>query len=127
MSNNRLPFGLCKKYHIELPDNATPKDAWEALKKNGITYFEEEESTVLDPRTFLGDVDELDDRKRYTPRKTVLLPKKEYFRLISALGTKIAGLEQPPQITRVKLSNYSYTVEVYGFGNYRVIEKKRLK
>lgn len=44
MADNRLAFGLCKKYHISLPDDETPCDAWEALKKNGIEYFEEKEN-----------------------------------------------------------------------------------
>lgn len=36
--NTRLPFGLCKRYGVALPDNATPRDAWNALKgKYGIT------------------------------------------------------------------------------------------
>ncbi len=30
--NYGLPYGLCKKYGIELPDGATPKDAWDALR-----------------------------------------------------------------------------------------------
>lgn len=32
-----LPYGLCKKYNIKLPEKATPKQAWAALKKEGIT------------------------------------------------------------------------------------------
>lgn len=32
-ANNRLPYGLCKRYGIILPDDATPHDAWEALKR----------------------------------------------------------------------------------------------
>ena len=47
MANNRLPYGLCKKYGIELPDGATPKDAWEALKKNGIEYIEDEKPITI--------------------------------------------------------------------------------
>lgn len=36
--NTRLPFGLCARYGIELPDNATPRMAWEALKgQTGLT------------------------------------------------------------------------------------------
>ena len=31
--NTGLPFGLCAKYGIKLPDGATPRDAWEALKE----------------------------------------------------------------------------------------------
>lgn len=28
--NTGLPFGLCKKYGIDLPNGATPRQAWEA-------------------------------------------------------------------------------------------------
>ncbi len=36
--NTKLPYGLCKKYGITLPANATPSQAWDALKKEtGIT------------------------------------------------------------------------------------------
>lgn len=31
--NLGLPFGLCAKYGIPLPDGATPRDAWNALKQ----------------------------------------------------------------------------------------------
>lgn len=34
--NTGLPFGLCEKYGISLPENATPKQAWDALAKKGI-------------------------------------------------------------------------------------------
>lgn len=35
--NTRIPFGLCKRYGIDLPDDATPRDAWNALEGKGIT------------------------------------------------------------------------------------------
>ena len=35
-----LPYGLCKKYGIKLPEKATPQQAWSALKKKGITPAE---------------------------------------------------------------------------------------
>ena len=40
-----LPYGLCKKYGIDLPDGARPREAWEALKKHGVypPYSEEGE------------------------------------------------------------------------------------
>lgn len=37
MPNNKLPFGLCKNRGISLPEKATPRDAWNALKEHGIT------------------------------------------------------------------------------------------
>lgn len=39
-----LPYGLCKKYGINLPKNATPKQAWAALKHMGVTPEETYES-----------------------------------------------------------------------------------
>lgn len=58
--NTGLPFGLCKKYGIELPKGATPRMAWNALKdrkgvfppwtkagQNSGEYSEEEGKTKL--------------------------------------------------------------------------------
>ena len=36
-ANNALAFALCKEKGIDLPPDATPGDAWEALKGEGIT------------------------------------------------------------------------------------------
>ena len=33
-NRNAIAFGLCAKYSIELPEDATPQQAWEALKRN---------------------------------------------------------------------------------------------
>ncbi|MCD8201921.1 MAG: hypothetical protein LUD47_07645 [Clostridia bacterium] len=38
--NTRLPYGLCQKYGIDLPEKTTPKQAWEALKGKGISPTE---------------------------------------------------------------------------------------
>lgn len=35
--NTRLPFGLCKRFGIEIGAGWTPKDAWDALAGKGIT------------------------------------------------------------------------------------------
>lgn len=36
--NVGLPFGLCEKYGITLPENSTPRQAWDALKeKTGLS------------------------------------------------------------------------------------------
>lgn len=40
----RLPFGLCKRYGIALPDDATPREAWDALKGRGVSRQEVYES-----------------------------------------------------------------------------------
>ena len=126
MANNRLPFGLCKKYHIELPDNATPKDAWQALKNNGIEYFEDDESAVIDPSKLLDGVD-FDEPKHLTTKPTIPLPKKEYWKVCSALSIKLAGKNVDNLILPFKHGNYIYMVEVTGFDSYRIIGKERIK
>lgn len=40
MANNRIAYGLCKEYGIDLPKDATPSDAWKALEDKGITQDE---------------------------------------------------------------------------------------
>lgn len=35
--NTRLPFGLCKRFGIEIGEGWTPRDAWDALAGKGIT------------------------------------------------------------------------------------------
>ena len=35
MANQRIAYGLCKKYGIKLKEGATPADAWKALKEAG--------------------------------------------------------------------------------------------
>ena len=39
--NTRLPYGLCKKYGIEVPPGTTPYEAWELLKGKGVNPKEE--------------------------------------------------------------------------------------
>ena len=52
--NIGLPFGLCKKYGIYLPNNATPREAWDALKKR----------TGLSPNDFYRELKQREQRKR---------------------------------------------------------------
>ena len=125
MANNRLPFGLCRKYHIELPEGATPKDAWEALKKNGIEYFEEKESEVLNPQDFIDDPIP-DDAAYYTTKKTVYLPRAEYQKVFSELSTRSSPSMKEAEVIIFRSGNFAYQVEVYDFGEYRIVGKRKI-
>ena len=72
VGNTRLPFGLCAKYHISLPSDATPRDAWNALRRGvGLTpdkvYAElkkEKEKESADKREAVEPEEEkIDDKK----------------------------------------------------------------
>ncbi len=54
MADNRIAFGLCKKYNIHLPENASPKEAWDALR-DGLA------AKGIDVNKILNDLNE--DRK----------------------------------------------------------------
>jgi hypothetical protein len=95
MANNRLPFGLCKKYGIKLPTNATPKDAWEALKKNGIEYIENEKTNNIS----------VDKAKKSL--KIELPESSKYIEKEIPEDTQISHLEQwsPPPPLEYQLAN----------------------
>lgn len=66
--NTKLPFGLCKKYGIEIGEDWTPKDAWDALAGKGITpgeiYKKLKAGEELGP-------DELPEPPKKDPVKTI--------------------------------------------------------
>lgn len=67
--NTKLPFGLCKKYGIMLPNNATPKIAWEALKRKtgkGPEYFYEKAKNCCNVKT-------RKEAERYLSQKGILI------------------------------------------------------
>lgn len=57
--NTRLPFGLCERYGISLPRNATPRMAWEALKQG----------TGLTPEQVYKDLREKEQAKRESAKR----------------------------------------------------------
>lgn len=75
--NTGLPFGLCAKYGIRLPRNATPRDAWNALKdKTGLTPeqvyrdLREKENKKREQAQSIYD-DEAPSRPKFVPAKTM--------------------------------------------------------
>ena len=62
--NIGLPFGLCAKYGIYLPQNATPRDAWDALK----------DKTGMTPEDFYRDL-----RKKQDGQSDAKAPEKQSF------------------------------------------------
>lgn len=66
-AGQRLAFGLCKKYGIELPKGAGPKEAWEALK----------EKTGKGPMDFYGQSgNEGADKVKFSTASPKLFAKK---------------------------------------------------
>ena len=80
-----LPYGLCKKYGINLPKNATPKQAWSALKKMGVTpqeTFESLEET--------GTVERVKSTEQY---KEQIAKGKEAISLLKKMGVDVSKEE----------------------------------
>ena len=73
-TNNRLAYGLCKKYGIKLPKDAPPRVAWEMLeKKTGITmldaYTNLEYQEEMEKSTSLYDCNSSEDEWEYPDSK----------------------------------------------------------
>lgn len=79
--NTRLPFGLCERFGIKLPKGATPRQAWEALKKEkGITseavYSALKSGTKLNEHNF--------EKKEEAPKKK----KNSYSEYLQSIKDK---------------------------------------
>ena len=79
-ADNRLAFGLCKEYGIELPKGAEPKDAWEALKnktgKSPKWFYKhpEEKATTKEEEPKKAEEPKAEPEKAYVPE---LLKREE--------------------------------------------------
>ena len=60
-------------------------------------------------------------------RKTVQLPSDEYAHVMSEIASNIKEEEKDFPTLVKRVGNYVYTVENNGFGNYRVIGKRKNK
>lgn len=58
---------------------------------------------------------------------TVHLPKEEYAHVMSELNTHISDEQRAQFIVAKAIGNYVYTIENYGFNEYRIIGKKKIK
>ena len=119
--NTRLPFGLCKRYGINLPDEATPRDAWDALKGRGI--YPEDVYKELDEKA--GDKPKENEEKQQEQKpinKEELAKKKEQMfssdrnRYEGGVSRKAIeknfnfGTEEMQDTTASLFNNDSYTV-----------------
>lgn len=80
-----LPYGLCKKYGINLPKNATPKQAWSALKKMGVTPQETFES--------LEETGTMERVKSTEQHKEQIAKGKEAMALMKKMGVDVSKEE----------------------------------
>ena len=60
-------------------------------------------------------------------RGTIELPKREYAELMSILATDLTDEQKNSPVFMKKAGNCNYLIENNGFGNYRVIGRKKLK
>ena len=126
MADNRIAFGLCKKFKIDLPDDATPKDAWQALKKLGISNLKTPKDTVVDPEEVIKKYDSVNTRM-FSELPTIRLSKKEYAMVMHEIATNMPRKDYSKQAVVRHIRNHSYFVEILGFGEYRVIGKWLIK
>lgn len=65
--------------------------------------------------------------KKSSDFPTVQLPKNEYAHVMSEIATHISEEQKTKTVIKKAIGNYMYTIENNGFGNYRIIKRKKLK
>lgn len=58
---------------------------------------------------------------------TIRLPKQEYAHVMSEIASHLTDGDKTSPVFVKRIGNYMYTIENYGFGDYRIIGKRRIK
>ena len=136
MANNKIAFGLCEQHNIKLPKDATPRDAWEALKERGIVAGDDSsaKSSSIVPGRDKSPYKEQANNKHKERQSTVQLrcaslptlhlPTREYAHVMSELATNLNAKQRKQPIVRKAIGDYIYVAENKGFGYYRIISKQ---
>ena len=111
-----LPYGLCKKYGINLPETATPRQAWSALKKMGVTPEETYKSL-----SETGTVENVNSNKQIQEK---LANAKESLKELKALGMDVSEMEN---MTDDELIQYYQLDEVVTDSHFDELDKSTQK
>lgn len=65
--------------------------------------------------------------KKSSDFATVKLAKNEYAHVMSEIATHISEEQKLKDVFSKPIGNYMYLIENNGFGNYRIIGRKKLK
>ena len=145
MANNRIAYGLAKKYGINT-EGMTPKEVWAALKEKGVTdktaggaYNSQENkaqataNTVNERRRELvkkfSDEPEKDLKALDQPNEK--LSKAEYAKVSKAIAEKFAGNTgrkiRPQEF--IYTANYAYTVKIDkdDYNNFVVLSREEIE
>ena len=111
-----LPYGLCKKYGINLPENATPTQAWNALKKIGVTPEETYKSLEE-----TGTVEGVNSNPEIQAK---LAKAKEGLAKLKAMGIDISKEEN---MTDDELAQYLHLDELIKDNHFEKLDKQEQK
>lgn len=109
--NTGLPFGLCAKYGISLPENATPREAWDALKGIGIypPWTKEGAGQYIGDDTIKDDTNDVkDDKVKISPTR-----KETYEQVSNRLKEGKFSSEFRDEINSVLMNLTDAELEVF--------------
>lgn len=58
---------------------------------------------------------------------TIRLPKQEFAHVMSEIASHLTDSDKTSPVFVKRIGNYQYTVEKHGFGNYRIIAKRKIR
>lgn len=109
--NTGLPFGLCKKYGISLPQSATPRQAWDALKGIGVypPWTKEGEGQYEGDDAIADDTNDIkDDNVKISPTR-----KETYKRVEERLKAGKFSPEFQDQLNSILMNLTDTELEVF--------------
>ena len=147
MADNRIAYGLAKKYGINT-EGMTPKEVWEALKAKGVTektasgaYNSQENKAKAASKTVNERRRELVKKYSDEPEKDLKaldqpnekLSKAEYAKVSKAIADKYAAAVRNKQklysIGTIFTANYIYRVRVNpdDFNDFIVLSREEIE
>lgn len=145
MADNRIAYGLAKKYGIDT-SGMTPKEVWAALKEKGVTersiagaYNSQENKAKAASKTVNERRKDLVKKYSDEPDKDIKaleqpgewLSKAEYAKVSKAIAEKFAGNTgrkiRPQEF--IYTANYVYTVKIDkdDYNNFVVLSREKIE
>ena len=102
---------------------------WEEMMRHNASFSEDKHPRDEKGRFAEKGLASSDKTSKMTSRrrKEIRLPPKEYAKVMHELNTNLTKEQRKKKYITKSIGAYIYQVEIYGFDNYRITNKKRIR
>lgn len=110
------------------PVRLTPEQARKLQEKHQLTVLTKPaESGTITERRGIRISMQFFAHRNSEDMPTIRLPKQEYAHVMSEIASHLTDSDKTSPVFVKRIGNYQYTVENHGFGNYRIIAKRKIR